>query len=282
MTRYPYQKLVVVLLLATGLRSGWAGETAPLIFGVFPYVTARQVVETYRPVAAALEKQLQRPVRLYTARDFKTFAERTRQGEYDILLTAPHLAWLARHDAGYRPQLKHAEPIHGVLVVKSDSAFGTPEALRGRTLATADPGALVVLALKADLAARGLKRGADYQATNAGTHINAAMQVINGRADGAMLAQQSFQRMRPELRQKLRVIAETQALPGLIYLTSPNLRDTDAELVRKALMLFTVSPEGKKYIKLSSHGSIEPIREADLDEMRPFAQHAQKEWQQTP
>ena len=36
-----------------------------------------------------------------------------------MLLTAPHLAWLARQDAGYQPLLKYAEPVRGLLVVKS-------------------------------------------------------------------------------------------------------------------------------------------------------------------
>jgi phosphonate transport system substrate-binding protein len=111
-----------------------------------PIHDARQTVEVYRPLADALEKRLQRRVVIYSARDFKTFVERTRQGEYDILLTAPHLAWLARQEAGYRPLLKYAQPVRGLLVVKSDSKFDAPEALRGRTIATADAIAVAVLA----------------------------------------------------------------------------------------------------------------------------------------
>ncbi len=77
------------------------------------------MVETYRPLANELEKQLHRRVVIYSARDYKTFAARTRQGEYDIILTAPHLAWLARQEAGYRPLMKYAQPVHGLLVVKA-------------------------------------------------------------------------------------------------------------------------------------------------------------------
>ncbi|MCL5061333.1 MAG: phosphate/phosphite/phosphonate ABC transporter substrate-binding protein [Candidatus Thermoplasmatota archaeon] len=131
-----------------------SGADAPLVFGVFPHLTAKQIVETYRPIADTLEKHLQRGVVIYSARDFKTFIERTRQGEYDILLTAPHLAWLARQDAGYRPLLKYAQPVYGLLAVRADSPFDEPGALRGRTIAIPDPFAVVVLALHAELAAK--------------------------------------------------------------------------------------------------------------------------------
>ena len=149
-----------------------------------------------------------------------------RQGEYDILLTAPHLAWLARQDAGYRPLLKYTQPVRGLLVVKSDSPFDEPDALRGRTIAMADPIALAVLAIQAELAAHGLKHGIDYRTTDSGTHTNAVMQVINGRADAAMLGLHPYNLMPPELRQQLRVLAETPPLSSLMYLTHPRLRDS--------------------------------------------------------
>lgn len=77
--------------------------------------------------------------------------------------------------------------MRGLLVVKSNSPFYAPDALRGRTIATADSIAVVVLAIHAEPAAHGLSRNIDYQTTDSGTHLNAAMQVINGRADAAML-----------------------------------------------------------------------------------------------
>ena len=83
----------LTLLLSVAMRPAACADK-PLVFGVFPNMTAKQIVETYQPLATALEKKLQRRVIVYSARDFRTFVERTRKGEYDILLTAPHLAWL--------------------------------------------------------------------------------------------------------------------------------------------------------------------------------------------
>ncbi len=170
MTAWIHRFLLALFLLAN-MQASRAGDTEPLIFGVFPYVTAKQVVETYRPIAYALEKRLKRRVLLYTARNFRTFAERTQQGEYDIVLTPPHLAWLARQDAHYRPILQYSNRVKGLLVVQSNSAFDSPEALRGRTIATVSPTAMVVLTIQDELAAHGIKKNIDYQSFK-GTSIN--------------------------------------------------------------------------------------------------------------
>ncbi|MHB8824800.1 MAG: phosphate/phosphite/phosphonate ABC transporter substrate-binding protein [Thiobacillus sp.] len=270
----PARLLVWVWLLIAGIQPAF-GADKPLTFGIFPHLTARQTVETYRPLADVLEKHLRRQVVIYTARDFKTFVERTRQGEYDILLTAPHLAWLARQDAGYRPLLKYVQPVRGLLVVKSDSPLDSLDALRGRTIAAADPLAVVTLALHAELAAHGLRRNIDYQTTDAGTHLNAAMQVINGRTDAAMLGLPTYRLMPPELRQQVRVLAETPPLSSLTYLTHPRLRDAEAQAVRRTLLDFAATPEGQAFMLRGGFGGFAEVDGHELSAFRPYALQVQ-------
>lgn len=273
--------LTLAWLLIIGMRPSF-GVDKPLAFGIFPNLTARQTIEVYRPLANALEKQLRQPVAIYSARDFKTFVERTRQGEYDILLTAPHLAWLARQEAGYRPLLKYTQPAHGLLVVKSDSPFQTPDALHGRTIATADSLAVAVLAVQAEMAAHGLRRNLDYQTLDAGTHLNAVMQVINGRASGAMLGMHAYKLMPAELRQQLRVLAETPPLSSLMYLTHPRLRDAEAQAVRQALLKFAATPEGIAFMQRGGYGGFTPVNGSELRAFRPYALQVQEMLRTTP
>lgn len=282
MTRRLRFCLAIVMGLLAAPRLGWTAEAEPLMFGVLPYLTARQIVETYRPVADALEIQLKRRVLLYTARDYKTFVTRTRRGEYDILLTPPHLAWLAQHEAGYRPLLQYAQPIRGLLVVKSDSPFYSVEALRGHTIATADPLATAILATEAQLADRGLQRTIDYHITDAATHINAAMQVINGRAGGAMLAQQPYNMMRPELRRQLRVLSVSAPLPGRMYLTHSRLPRAEAEALRVALLNFSASPSMQAVRHRIDHGDIQAVEGNALRPIPAYALQVQESLRQTP
>lgn len=271
---YLPRRLVWALLLIAGIQPAFSADK-PLSFGVFPHLTARQTLETYRPLAYVVEKHLQRPVVIYTARDFKTFVERTRQGEYDILMTAPHFAWLARQEAGYRPLLKYVQPVRGLLVVKSDSPLDSLGALRGRTIATADPLAVVALALHAELAANRLRRDIDYQTTDSGTHLNAAIQVINGRADAAMVGLHPYKLMPPELRRQVRILAETPPLSSLMYLAHPRLSDAEAQAVRQALREFAASPAGQAFMQGGGYGGFAEVDGHELRAFRPYALQAQ-------
>lgn len=275
--RTPAGKRVVlagVLLLAMGMQPAF-GTDKPLVFGVFPNMTAWQIVEIYHPLADALEKRLQRRVVMYSARDFKTFVERTREGDYDILMTAPHLAWLARQEAGYRPLLKYSQPVRGLLVVKSDSLLDAPEALRGRTIATADAMSLAGLAVHAKLAELGLKRDIDYQTADSGTHTNAMMQVVNGRVDAAMLGLQPYNLLPSELRQQVRVLVETPPLSSVMYLSHPRLRDAEAHAVRRALLEFAATPAGQAFMQRGGYGGFTDTDGHELSAFRPYALQAQ-------
>lgn len=248
----------------------------PLIFGVFPNMTAKQTLEIYQPLAREMEKRLRRRVAIYSARDFKTFVERTRQGDYDILLTAPHLAWLARQDAGYRPLLKYAQPTRGLLVVKSTGPYRIAEDLRDQNIATPDSIAVAALAVQADMAALGLRRDIDYQIMDYGSHLNAVMQVINGRTAAAMLGLHPYKLLPAEIRKQLRIVVETAPLSSLMYLTHPRLRDQEANAVRRALLDFASTPEGKVFLQHGGYGGFVPVDGNELRAFRPYALQAEK------
>lgn len=198
-----------------------------------------------------------------------------------MLLTAPHLAWLASEETGYVPMLQHARPIRGLLIVQADSPFQSLASLRGQTIATATPISMVVLAAQTDLEAQGLKNNLDYVSTPATTHVNAAMQVVNKRAGAAILAQESYAMVRPEFRKRLRILHQTQELPGLVYLTHPRLDLQASDAIRTALLTFAGGAQGKAFLEQGSHGSMNPISPTDLLAMQPYAQQALEQLKQT-
>lgn len=269
----PFLWLLLGLLAS---RPAWTGDAPPLLMGVFPSTTAKQIVETYRPLANALEKTLQRRIEIYTAPNFKTFIERTRQGEYDLLLTAPHLAWLARQDAGYQPLLKYTQPVRGLLVVKSTSPYRDVAELRGRSIAIADALAVIVLAMQDELTKDGLKPNIDYRTIEAGTHINAAMQIINGRADAAMIGLLPYKQMPPDLHSQLRVLRETPPLSSLTFLTHPRLHDAEVAMIRNTLLNFATTPAGQAFLKQGGFGGFSPLDGNELNAFRPYALQTQK------
>lgn len=265
-----------LLLSLLMVRPAWAVEAPPLMLGIFPNTTAKQIVETYRPLANALETTLHRRVEIYSAPNFKSFVDRTRQGQYDLLLTAPHFAWLARQDAGYQPLLKYTQPVRGMLVVKASTNYRDVASLRGRTIAIADPLAVIVLALQDKMKLAGLKQGVDYKTITSGTHINAALQVVNGRADAAMVGQNAVTLFPTELRQQLHTLLETPPLSSLTYLTHPRLREAEVQTIRKTLLNFAASPKGRAFFNKSGFGGFSPLNDNELNAFRPYALQTQK------
>lgn len=269
----------IAVTTAAGLAAATAISAradAPLVLGVLPNLTARQIVETYRPLADFLETRLGQRVTLVSARDFKTFVERTRQGEYDLVLTAPHLAWLAVEEGAYHPLLKYAQPARGLLVVRADAPLERVASLRGRTIATGDSLAVAVLALQAQLAAEGLRLERDYQARDAGTHFNAVMQVVNGRADAAMLGLHPYNLLPVELRRQLRVLAETPPLASLMYLAHPDLPPAKQGAVRDALFAFATTPDGRAFLERGGYRGFAPVDGNELRALRPYALQARE------
>lgn len=265
-------RLLLVGLFALSLFSSRAfAEQSPLIFGVFPNLTPKVLVETYRPLADFLQDRLQRRVEIYSAPDFRTFAANTARGDYDLLLTAPHLAWLARQDAGYRPLLKYAEPVHGVLVVRADSPIQSPAQLRGRLIAVADSLAVVVMAMQAQLRAVGLAPGSAIQMENAQSHNNAAMRVFSGGVEAAILGAQPYRRLPAEVQSGLRILAETPPLSSQMFLTHPRLREQEALAVRQMLLVYAATSEGRAFMERGGFGGFAELDGRELLAFKTYA-----------
>ncbi|MEQ1661777.1 MAG: phosphate/phosphite/phosphonate ABC transporter substrate-binding protein [Thiobacillus sp.] len=267
----------ITLLVLFGLSPlARAGKPAPFVFGVFPNLGTQQILMTYRPLADVLEKRFHRQVLIFTAPDFKTFVTRTHRGEYDLVLTAPHMAWLARQEAGYRPLLQFDQPVRGLLVVNKASALNTLQDLDNSKIAIGDPLAVTVLAMQDLLAASGLKSGQQFRLYEAGTQSNAAMQVVSRRSDAAIVGRQPLNALPEDMRQQLRVIAETRALSSQMFLTHPRVNERDAASIQEALLAFERLSAGQTFMTKSGFGKLVPVRDGEFQVFRPYALEVQR------
>ena len=169
-----------------------------------------------------------------------------------------------------------AQPTRGLLVVKNTGPYRMTEDLRDQSIATPDPIAVAALAVQADMAALGLRRDIDYQIMDYGSHLNAVMQVINGRTAAAMLGLHPYKLLPAEIRKQLRIVAETTPLSSLMYLTHPRLRDQEANAIRRALLDFATTPQGKAFLQHGGYGGFVPVDGNELRAFRPYALQAEK------
>ncbi len=250
-----------------------------LKFGVFPNLSARVMVETYQPLAGFLSDSLKRPVNLESAPDFLAFHSRTLKGEYDLLLTAPHLSWLAWKEGGYRPVLTYVEPARGYLIVRADSPYQVPSDLRGKIIAMPDPLAVVNIRMEKILEKAGLRLGQELTVVETGSHTNAATYVNQAQADAAVVGVLAFLRLPKEVRDNLRIIAETQAMPSHVFLVHSRVSPTHERAIVGAIRQFISSEAGQTFLQKGGFGGVRTLRKGELKAVESDAKELKRRLQ---
>jgi phosphonate transport system substrate-binding protein len=255
-----------------------AAPAAPgaLNFGVFPQLSTRAMAETYQPLANHLGESTGRPVSLVTAKDFNTFHTRTVAGEYDLVLTAPHLAWLASKEGGYRPLLVYKEPAKGFVVVRKDSPIGQLTDLRGKTIAIPDPNAVVNIRLTKILSKSGLDLGHELTVKEAGSHTNAATYVTERQADAAVVGVFPFLQLPAAIKDNLRIIASTPDLPSQVYLVPPRTSASQEQTLRQAIEKFMQGEDGAIFLKKTGFGGVRALKKNELMQVESDARELKR------
>ena len=246
-----------------------AAELPPLQMGVLPYLSSERLFEVFLPMKDYLETQLKRRIVLSTAPNFKTYAQRAARGEYDIYQTAPHFALLAETEQGYRRVARLTRELEGDIVVRHDGPVQRVEDLRGRTVITPDALAITSMLGEQLLLDHGV-RAVDYRRLRSTSHNNAIMTVYRREADAAFTSAAVFERLAPEVKRALRVLAKTRSVPHMMVMAHPRLSPPEYERLKSALLAFTRDGPGRKFFETTGYGDIGPIADADMERLRPF------------
>jgi len=232
--------------------------------GVLPNVTARVILTNYRPMREYLAEELGRPVEITTAPDFREFHTRTMAGAYDLVVTAANLARVAQLDAGLELVAGYDPPIPALLVMRKDARVGAIEALRGKSLAVANPQSLVVLRGREWLAENGLVAERDYRLSWTRTEDSLAQLLVSGEAPLAMMSMGEFRTIREEIRQTLEPYREFARVPNFFVLAGRRLPEAQVAALRAAMLKFTSTERGREFLALTGVQGIRAVPEADL------------------
>jgi phosphonate transport system substrate-binding protein len=268
---------LIVLLLALLSPAAFAGQAAkPLEFGVFPNLSARTVVTMYQPLRAYLEKQLGRPVNIYTAPTFKAFVERSLKREYDLMLAAPHFSRLAETDAGYIPLAVYSRELRAILVVPKGSPYKSVADLKGESVAVPDSLALMSMFAVQMLRDNGLTPGKDVFLVNVRGHDNAVLSAIHGESAAAATSAAPLGQMPDDVKNRVRVLATSDKVPHQAFMASPKLPPAEVERLRQLLLEFALTPEGRAFLETNKFGGLRPIAAGELKQLDPYAAEARK------
>jgi len=263
--------LIVFLGFSVATRPVAAAEPSlPVLeIGVVPYVGLGELIKAYGPLAVHLEKELGRPVRIVTGRNYQDYLQKSMERAYPIVVTASHFGRLLETDAGYIPVLRPLSTFRIVILVRSDSSLNQLADLQSARIAS--PGVLAQTTMmgRAALSASGVNTSA-IQFIDAGNHKSALLAVRNGDADACFVSEGAFRHMNEEDRKGLRQFATEQitrrsSIP-VIYAISPDVPPAErARLTQLMLQYANELPSGRAWINGLKY---EGLRPPSADEMK--------------
>jgi phosphonate transport system substrate-binding protein len=251
---------------------GWASaDTKPLRIGILPTLSPRVLLKNYSPLREYLEEHLQQPVQMWTATDFRAFHEQTMAGEYDLVVTAAHFARLAQREAGWRPLATYKTANRAILLMSAKHPISSIEEIRGKTIASVDPLALVVTQSVQWLAEKGLRQDRDYRLIDSPSFNTAAYAVQEQEAVLAIISPSSFKQLPKPLKSEMRVFQSLPEIPALIWMAPPQGRVDYARLKAVLLGFSADSTQGRQFFEATAYTGMRPVSDDQMQSLDAFA-----------
>ncbi|MFA6499243.1 MAG: phosphate/phosphite/phosphonate ABC transporter substrate-binding protein [Desulfurivibrionaceae bacterium] len=264
--------IAVVLILSPSLYAASKIET--LTLGVFPYLSANQMMEQLSPLCKRIEVALGKKVILVSAPDFMSYVDRTAKGEYDLVLTAPHMGRLAQKRDGWQLVVQSGQKTATVILVRNESGIRRLEDLRGKKLAVGNVRSVTYLLAEEALAQKGITLGKDVEVLETATFSNVVQSVFLGEVDAGAtptLLWDKWVHVSEEQHRQLREIYRAKpAAPSFLVMAHPKTDQATILRLRQSLLGFKDTPEGKDFLQKSQFESFLPIDEATMERIDPY------------
>lgn len=244
----------------------------PLRLALAPFLSPTALLNAFRPVREHLERELDRPVEMVTAKDFRSLVEATRKLEHDIVQLPAHLARLAITDWRYAQLAGTVQQLEVLVLVKADGAVRSAAALKGQRVGMLDPLSLTATVGRRWLQEQGLAGEVEVLALPS---INSALFSLD-RGEVAMIVAGRTQLvdLPAATPRSERVLASIGSIPGPIYIARPGLAAGEIERIRAAMASFRPDPGRAVSAPNSALRPLEPARLATLDPFAAIAREA--------
>lgn len=279
-------KYCLGLVLAMTASTAYAEDNSaikPLEIGVVPYLSARALVTSYEPMRLYLEQTLGRPVKIYTAAGFKPFFFNTRQGAYDLVITAAHFARIVQKEQKFTPLVRYSTGGRGLVITALNSPLKKLQDLRGQVIAVPDKISLASIVCLTYLRENGLQSDADFQLLEVPSFASAILAVENGDASAAISAKGVLLQMPQKLRESVRTIVDAGEYIPLVFLAHPRLGKKYIDLLNTTLLKFVnETREGKQFLTDTGFGEIVPVTAKDMYSLDRYIAETKRLLDETP
>jgi phosphonate transport system substrate-binding protein len=243
-------RLVLTLLLSASIFSSAnlaAQAEATYSLGVVPQFEARERADTWLPIIAELSKRSGLRLVLKGASRIPDFDAAFAAGEFDLAYLNPFYAHRAMRSQGYLPLVRDAgNELFGILAVRKDSPYQSAKDLAGQKIAFPAPNAIgASLLVRADL---DTLHKIGYTPVFAQTHASAYLNAILGTTAAVGGVRSTFDLLKPEMRDQLRIIHQTRKIPPHPIIAHPRVPEAHRLRIQKAFLELAATPEGARLL----------------------------------
>jgi phosphonate transport system substrate-binding protein len=246
----------------------------PLVLGVFPRRNATLTSDLFSPLAEYLSRELGREVRLQTTKDFPTFWEQVRAGNYDIVHYNQY-HYVESSDS-YRVIAHNEEfgrgTISGAIYSRRDSGINSLEQLRGRKiLFGGGPDAMMSYIVPRYMLKQAGLGHSDYITSFASSPPNAALGVFYRQSDAGgagdvVIDLPVVKRMIPT--EEIVMIARSEPVVHLPWAVKREMPEQLVERIRQLLVTLKDSEEGRAILKVARITGFTSSEDRDYDRCR--------------
>lgn len=254
----------------------WFGAWGPralageLTLAIEPFLSARALVGAFQPLCNHLSSKAGQKVVAITAADYDQYAQRLLNQEFDIAIIGPHTALLAVQKANYIAILKGDGFLKATLIVDKSSPYQKPSDLKGQLVALPDH-----LTMTSMLGAE-FFHPADAPATDVhfkfnDFHNTAALMMLRGEAAAAVVADSALLPMSLEIRNNIRILAESKQVPQMVMLVHSRVpADIRSKLSEATQEFIRVTEPNKNFLARIGFSAAKPLTEQDAKQLGPY------------
>ncbi len=244
----------------------------PFRIGIAPHTSPRALISEFLPIRQALEQGLGVPLEIQTAPDFTEFARRTLNQDYDLAITTGHQARLCQTDAGYQPLLTYQTLFKAGFAITNTSLIRTPMDLAHSAIVGVGRTSLVTAWGQHWLSEHNIP---DSQLHFVSAADSIAQLMLADDQTVGLISTANLDGLAPDIRAKLHFLIESTPLLGRVYMLNAR-QSAQAELIRRTLLAFGATPEGRLYFEDKRLGGFRLVQPGEMEAMDSYADEVRR------
>jgi phosphonate transport system substrate-binding protein len=266
-----FNKLVLSMMIGASLMSATAVVQArELVLGLIPADNNEEMIKTFEPMRAYLEKKLGQKVKMFTATDYAGVIEAMKKKRIDIAWFGPLSYYLAEQEAGAEAfavgirEGSNSATYKSIIVTPCDSGIKSILDLKGKSVAFVDPASTsggLMPTFMVKQATGKMPQEFFGKFTYAGSHDAAELAVKNKTVDAAADNDITYPKMLEKgliTKESNCIIAESSPLPGSPLVYRGDLPKELKAQIRDAILNADKEIKVTGYGKISHYVAVEP------------------------